>query len=376
MNNFHSFPLKLAVMDALIEKGFLKKELAALRKEFPEKEVRRYYTENPKKVHEAHPGVSEFLADLDIPESLLQRLETISFEGGNEIYRIVAPDWDGEDDQFLVRDLSDLIHLPNLRSLVDTVLLDVDDATVLLQLPKLSTVDIQYGSSIRDETTIAALEKKGIEIQNKARPETSSVRGPDPELRLALDYSRAQELLWDEDDPGAALELLEKILSKAPTDADSWFEKGNALDALGKGDQAADAWKKCLELKEKYPDANYNLANYYKDGGDLEEARIHIDAAISNGMEFSPEAWHIRGQLALARGDRLKGEGDLKEALKLYQHNLEAEDDRAENLYQIACVNALLHDVGGAVEMLRLAIQADPSNANRAKDDPDLSAIM
>lgn len=376
MRKFRSFALKLAVIDALLEKGFLGKEMTALQKQIPEKEIRTYYADHPEKAHDAHPGVSNYFADLEIPDRLLNGLKSLSFEGGNEIYRIVAPDWDGEDDQFLVRDLSDLIHLPNLESLDDTVLLDVEDATVLLKLQKLSSVDIQYGGSIRDKKTIGALEAKGVRIENKALGEKSSAGEPDPELRLALDYTRAQDLLWDEDDPGAALELLEKILSQKPTDADSWFEKGNALDALGKPDQAAEAWEKSLQLKKKYPDANYNLANYYKDRGSFKEAELHIDTAIANGMKFSPEAWHIRGQLGLLRGRGAEAEGDLQKALKLYRQNLKAEDDRAENLYQIACVSALLQDMGGAVENLRLAIEADPSNAARAKDDPDLTAIM
>ncbi len=376
MKTFRSFPLKLAVIDALMEKNLLKKEMTAFRKAFPEEKVRQYYEENPGKNHEPHPGVSKYFSDLDLPAELLARVEDISFEGGNEIYRIVTPDWDGEDDQFTVRDFSDLEHLPNLRSLVDTVLVDVDDARVLLKLSKLSSVDVEYGSSIRDAETIAALEKAGIRIENKTAEERAASEGPDPELRLALDYGRAQELLWDEDEPKAALALLEKILVDHPGDADTWFEKGNALDALEKLDAAATAWGRCLELKEKYPEANYALANYYKDRGDFPQAQAQIDAAIANGLKFSPEAWHIRGQLQLHLGIPKTAHDNLKKALELYHHNLKAEDDRAECLYQIACVSALLKEDRTAEDYLRQAIELDASYRNRAKNDSDLAGFI
>ncbi|MBL8022585.1 MAG: tetratricopeptide repeat protein [Leptospirales bacterium] len=320
MREFKSFPLKLAVIDALMEEGFLKGEIANLRKQFSETQVRQYYSNNPGKYQQPHPGVFKYFNDLDIAENLLLRVKSLSFEGGNEIYRIVTPEWDGEDEQFTVRDLSDLIHLPNLEILMDTTLLDIADAKILLQLANLSSVDVQYGSSIRDLETIAALEKKGVRIENKELPPSESVdSGPDPELRLSLDYSRAQELLWDDEDPAAALELLEKILAQNPGDADSWFEKGNALDSLGKSDAAATAWKYCLTLKPNYPEVNYGLANYYKDKGNLPEALVQINAALNNGLKSCPEAWHIRGQLGLALGQDTEAIADLKTALELYR---------------------------------------------------------
>ena len=222
---------------------------------------------------------------------------------------------------------------------------------------------------------VAALEKAGVTIKNKPVPEKKTRRGPDPKLRLALDYDRAQELLWDEEKPAAALELLDKILAQHPRDADSWFEKGNALDALGKFDGAAEAWQQCLGLKKKYPDANYNLANYYKECGMLSEAQAQIDAALANGLKSSPEAWHIRGQLQLAAGKKSTAVADLQKALKLYQKNLKDENERAEFLFQMACVSALLADTATAQDYLRQAIELDATFRKRAKTDPDLKGI-
>jgi len=325
MKKFRSFPLKLAVIEALMEQDLLKKEMTALQKLTPGVKARGY------------------CQDLDIPDPVLAKIKDLSFEGGNEIYRMLVPEWDGEDDQFTVRDLGDLVHMPNLRSLRDTVLVEVTNAAILLELPKLASVDLNHGSSIHDAKTIAELEKRGIRLENKPEVKRKSApKGPDPKLRLALDYDRAQELLWDEGKPKAALQLLEKILDQHPRDVDSWFEKGNALAELGRHDEAAIAWQHCLALRKKYPNANYNLANYYKDQGKAGDAMSQIDAAIQNGMKSDPDAWHFRGQLHLDAGKQDEAISDLRNALKFYQKNLKNEDEHAENLVEIARVQALL----------------------------------
>lgn len=359
MKKFRSLPLKLAVIEALMEQNLLRKEIAGLKKpQRSSSEALRYF------------------AELDLPESLLARVKILSFEGGNEIYRIVTPGWDGEDEQFTVRDLSDLVHLPNLRSLSDTVLVDVDDAKILRKLPALKSIDIQYGNSIRDEKTLAELEKAGVKIENKPEiKKKSAPQKPDAKLRLALDYDRAQELLWDEEKPAAALKLIENILAQHPRDVDSWFEKGNALDALDKRDAAAEAWQHCLELKKKYPEAHYSLANYYKDRGESAKALMHIEAAIADGMKSSPEAWHIRGQLKIAAGEQEIARENLQKALKLYEKNLKEGDEPAENLFQLACVSALLGNNDSAKDYLRRAVRLDDSLQQRAQEDPDLSGI-
>lgn len=376
MKNFRSYPLKLAIIDALFEAGKLKAEARDFKKLCPSRVVQKYFADNPTKRNKPYAPAAKFFQNLDIPEELLSQVKSLSFDGGNEIYRMLIPDWDGEDEQFTVRDLSDLVHLPNLQSVKETVLVDVTDAGLLLKLPRLKSVDCNYGSAIRDTKTLAALEKAGVRIENKPQAEKESNKtGPDPKLRLALDYDRAQELLWDEGKPAAALELLESILAKRPKDADSWFEKGNALDELGKRDAAAEAWLHCLTLKKKYPDAHYNLANYYKDRGDSANALSHIDAAIASGMKASPEAWHIRGQLKLASGEKQFAQVDLQKALKLYAKNLDDDDERAESLYQMACVHALLGEKATAKKLLEEACHEDPTCRKRAKDDADLRGI-
>jgi len=53
---------------------------------------------------------------LEISEDQLATVDTILFDGGNQVFAECAPVWDGEDDLFDVRSLDDLALVPNLRT--------------------------------------------------------------------------------------------------------------------------------------------------------------------------------------------------------------------------------------------------------------------
>ena len=48
-----------------------------------------------------------------------------------------------------------------------------------------------------------------------------------------------------------------------PTNEILWFSLGSVLDNLGNADEAIEAYKKALEVKADYFDANYNLGALY-----------------------------------------------------------------------------------------------------------------
>ncbi|MGW2471448.1 DUF6892 domain-containing protein [Streptomyces sp. NPDC001665] len=52
---------------------------------------------------------------LEISTELLATVETLTLDGGLEVYQECAPVWDGEDDLFDIGSLDDLDLLPNLR---------------------------------------------------------------------------------------------------------------------------------------------------------------------------------------------------------------------------------------------------------------------
>lgn len=63
------------------------------------------------------PEVRTWFRDLPVPMSMALHVERLCFDGGNDIYLQLIPQWDGEDDQFTVTALTDtdLAQFPNLR---------------------------------------------------------------------------------------------------------------------------------------------------------------------------------------------------------------------------------------------------------------------
>lgn len=46
----------------------------------------------------------------------MEKIESLCFDGGNEIYHILKPDWDGEDSLFDVRSVEGFQNLTNLKT--------------------------------------------------------------------------------------------------------------------------------------------------------------------------------------------------------------------------------------------------------------------
>jgi hypothetical protein len=61
--------------------------------------------------------IKEYFQDLQIEKKLASKITEMDFEAGDEIYRNVAPSWDGEDDLFTIKkiDEEELKQFPNLK---------------------------------------------------------------------------------------------------------------------------------------------------------------------------------------------------------------------------------------------------------------------
>jgi len=68
-----------------------------------------------KEGYEVIPEVLAYFKELPIPSSLLAQVETLGFDGGNEIYHQVYPFWDGECETFDVKSPEDIKLVPNLK---------------------------------------------------------------------------------------------------------------------------------------------------------------------------------------------------------------------------------------------------------------------
>ena len=106
---FEDFNFKLVVIDALLgESAKFESQLT---------EMTQKYTD----AYEWHAGLEpisemlEFFSQLVLEQSDLDKITELTFDGGNEIYSLIQPDWDGEDELFDVHSIEGFQHLKNLK---------------------------------------------------------------------------------------------------------------------------------------------------------------------------------------------------------------------------------------------------------------------
>lgn len=66
------------------------------------------------------PEAAEWARNIELTQEQLNAIEYLGFDGGNEIYGLLAPSWSGEDDLFIPETWVDvtLERFPNLNELV------------------------------------------------------------------------------------------------------------------------------------------------------------------------------------------------------------------------------------------------------------------
>lgn len=114
-----SFPLRLAVIQELMY------EQNALQPRFDVHEFAQdqgAHSFDPNVIgHEMIPSVRDWFSELPIPARLAERVETLMLDGGNDIYLQLIPQWDGEDDSFVIESLreEDLAPFTHLKRVED-----------------------------------------------------------------------------------------------------------------------------------------------------------------------------------------------------------------------------------------------------------------
>ncbi|NJL68238.1 MAG: tetratricopeptide repeat protein [Microcoleus sp. SM1_3_4] len=68
------------------------------------------------------------------------------------------------------------------------------------------------------------------------------------------------------------IERGEKMIEINPQDAQTWYERGNALLEMGRLPAAIESWEKAIELEPKFPEAWYNKGLALRKLGQLEAA--------------------------------------------------------------------------------------------------------
>ena len=107
---FADFNFKLVVVEALLDKKPLfAEELRTLANQYSNDF--EWYSGNGPIVE-----IMEYLEKLTLVMSDLDKIDNLCFDGGNEIYHILKPDWDGEDSLFDIVSVEGFQSLKNLET--------------------------------------------------------------------------------------------------------------------------------------------------------------------------------------------------------------------------------------------------------------------
>ncbi len=164
--------------------------------------------------------------------------------------------------------------------------------------------------------------------------------------------------LFDAADFAEAYAFFEKAV-EAATEADqrsgALTFRANALDMLGRYDEAVTAYEEVIAETPEWWEAHANLGICHARNGHVERA----EAAFRRGLEDCPGSPEIRDELAahlLAQG------GDLQEALKLSEEAVALGRDEIRHLITLGEVKLALGDDEGTAEAYRAVLDLDPES--------------
>lgn len=115
---------------------------------------------------------------------------------------------------------------------------------------------------------------------------------------------------------------LRKSVEADPNRPVNWNDLGEALRLLGRGEEAASAYRRALELQPEFAEAMNNLAVVMAGSGDMEEAKRLLEKAI----EIAPDDPSPYNNLGVI----MESEGRADEALRYYEEAVRRRADFQE----------------------------------------------
>jgi tetratricopeptide (TPR) repeat protein len=129
-----------------------------------------------------------------------------------------------------------------------------------------------------------------------------------------LDFYRGVALQRHLRQPAQAIVYFQRSTSENPADARAWFELGNSLDAVGRSDDALEAWRRAGEADPWDARARKRMSVVLTKRGDLDGAIAALEASV--GSRTHPDAFYASDHLNLAllyakRGLDVRAIGEL-----------------------------------------------------------------
>lgn len=136
--------------------------------------------------YEIDNRVRDHLLSIPLTDDVLAKLKIVTWDGGNEVHHDIWTQWDGESDEFDVRDLRgieacrglefiqflagtkfrDCSPLSGLPNLSEVMLLGgrIADLSPLLTLPKVSKVEVAADDADTNRAVIGELRSRGVDV--------------------------------------------------------------------------------------------------------------------------------------------------------------------------------------------------------------------
>lgn len=136
--SFKDTNFKLTVIDALMEQGIL--DFGPFPDFLKQIEGPQYDYENDG--YDLSAKAYRYFADYPLTADQLSKVERLTFDGGLNIYPFIYPFWGGETEDFDIRSLDDLRHLPNLKAFEVISMLTGPDLAPLKAAQHLQRLDL------------------------------------------------------------------------------------------------------------------------------------------------------------------------------------------------------------------------------------------
>jgi len=198
--------------------------------------------------------------------------------------------------------------------------------------------------------------QSALEVDPKFLPAQRRLAG------LLLELNRVDE----------AAEGYRTALRAEPNDPESHFGLGRALALQGKTAEAIEALGEAVKLAPDYGAAHYELSLAYRDAGQPEQSRLHLNLYEQRkGAPRSPDPlMDAVDKLARGAGDHIRrgiemeARGDLQSAIEEHLRALEVDADVAQAHVNLVALYGRIGEADKAAEHYRRATELNPGQAD------------
>ena len=153
-----------------------------------------------------------------------------------------------------------------------------------------------------------------------------------------------------------ASEAFKKVTELKPSDSEAFNNLGVTLNDQGKLEEALEVYNKAISLKPEYAEAHYNLGLTLQEQGKLEESIESYNKALS----LKPDYINAHNNV----GNAFRDQGKLKEAMEAYKIALSMEPGYAEVHNNMGLILHQQSKLEESIESYKKAILLKPNYAD------------